>query len=254
MKIFYLDESWNTGNDLDNLDQPIHFINGIWIDCEDIPKIEKDIRGLEFNFLPYSKNFDFEFHGIEISGGKKYFKHFNIEDRLKLFESLMNIFKKYDIKFFSQWINKQYLKKRYDNPYHPHHLSFMYIIEKIDIYLEENNDKGLIIMDKNLENEQNIIDNFQEYKNNWTPFGFRRNITSLIDTVYYTDSYNSHIMQLSDVIWYIYSVYKTSEYLWNIKGSNYVRKTLFWYYEDIIGRKRYCDIEPKSSSRTRNYQ
>jgi len=89
MKIFYLDESWNTGNDLENSEQPIHFINGIWIDCEDIPKIEKEIKWLEFNFLPYSRNFDFEFHGIEIAGWKKYFKHFNIEDRLKLFDSLI---------------------------------------------------------------------------------------------------------------------------------------------------------------------
>ena len=130
----------------------------------------------------------------------------------------------------------------------------MYIIEKIDMYLQEIGDKWLIIMDKNLENEQNIIDNFQEYKNNGTSFGFKRNITSLIDTVYYTDSYNSHIMQLSDVVGYIFSIYKTSEYHGNIEKSNYVRKTLFWYYDLILWKKRYADIEPKSPNRTRRYE
>ena len=137
MKIFYCDESWNTWNNLESLDQPIHYINWIWIDCDDIQKIEKEIKGLEINFLPYSKNFDFEFHWIEIVWWKKYFKKFNIEDRLKLFEWLVKIFAKYDIVFFSQWVNKKFLKSRYDNPYHPHYLSFMYIVEKIDMYLDD---------------------------------------------------------------------------------------------------------------------
>jgi hypothetical protein len=68
MLLFYLDESGNTGNDLDNIEQPIHFINGIGVDFADIPAIEKDMRNLEINFLPYSQNYDFEFHGIEIAG------------------------------------------------------------------------------------------------------------------------------------------------------------------------------------------
>lgn len=104
-------------------------------------------------------------------------------------------------------------------------------------------------MDKNLETEQNIIDNFQEYKISGTPFGFRRNINSLIDTVYYTDSYNSLMMQLSDVIWYIYSIYNTSLYLENLDSANYVRKELFKYYQTIVDKSYYLDIEPKSAKR-----
>jgi hypothetical protein len=75
-------------------------------------------------------------------------------------------------------------------------------------------------MDKNLETEQNIINNFQDYKVHGTPFGFKRKaLTQLIDTVYYTDSHNSYLMQLSDVVGYIYGAYKTAELLWQIEGS-----------------------------------
>lgn len=250
MMLFYLDESWNTWNDLENKEQPIHFINWIWVNFNDIQNIEKDMKSLEINFLPYSWNFDFEFHAIDMAWWKKYFKNFKIEDRLKAFEWLINIFEKYDIKFFSQGINKHFLKSKYDNPYHPHYLSFMYLIEKIDRFLEDNYKKGLIIMDKNLETEQNIINNFQDYKKNWTSFWLRKkSINCLIDTVYYTDSYNSYLMQLSDVIWYIYWAHKTASYLLNLEKSWFMRKELFKHYEKIIAKKHYIDIEPKSSSR-----
>lgn len=246
MYFLYLDESGNTGNDLKNKDQPIHYISWILVNCNDIQKIEKDILGLEINFLPYSKNFDFEFHGVELAMGKGYFKNFNIQDRLKLVESLVGIFKKYDIKFFSQWINKADLAEKYVNPYHPHYLSFMYIIEKIDKHLSDIWEKGLVIMDKNIDTEQNIIDNFQEYKNTGTSFWFKRErITNLIDTVYYTDSYNSHLMQLSDVIGYLYSIYITTDYLWKLDSTNYVKKQLFQHYSIIKSQSIYLDIEPK---------
>ncbi|MDD3794070.1 MAG: DUF3800 domain-containing protein [Candidatus Gracilibacteria bacterium] len=254
MMLFYLDESGNTGNDLENKEQPIHFINGIGVNFNDIQNIEKDMKNLEINFLPFSQNFDFEFHAIDMAGGKKYFKNFKIDERLKAFEGLINIFEKYDIKFFSQGINKQYLKSKYDNPYHPHYLSFMYLIEKIDRFLEDNDKKGLIIMDKNLETEQNIINNFQDYKKNGTSFGLRKkSINCLIDTVYYTDSYNSYLMQLSDVIGYIYGAYKTASYLGNIEKSGFMRKELFKHYEKIIAKKQYIDVEPKSSSRVTRF-
>ncbi len=246
MYLIYLDESWNTWNDLDNKEQPIHFISGIVVPFSKIQEIEKDIMKLDINFLPYSKNFDFEFHWVELAGWKKYFKYFKIEDRLKCIEWLVNIFIKYNIKFFSQWINKYFLKENYKNPYHPHYLSFMYLIEKVDNFLEKEHKKWLIIMDRNLDTEQNIINNFQEYKNHWTSFWFSKSrITSLIDTVYYTDSYNSYLMQLSDVIWYIYSIYKTSDYLGKLENSWYVRKKLFNYFENIKKQAIYIDIEPK---------
>ena len=254
MLIFYLDESWNTWKDLDNEEQPIHFISWIWVDFNDIPKIEKDMRNLEINFLPYSQNFDFEFHWIDLAWWKKYFKNFKIEDRLNAFEWLVSIFCKYKLSFFSQWINKKYLKTKYVNPHHPHYLSFMYLIEKIDRYLENRDKKWLVIMDKNLETEQNIINNFQDYKKNWTPFWFKRNsITNLIDTVYYTDSYNSYLMQLSDVIWYIYSAYKTTELLNKVENSGYFRKKIFSHFDKIMENSIYTDIEPKNSIRKWNF-
>lgn len=244
MYLIYLDESWNTWNDLDNKEQPIHFISGIAIPFENIQKIEREMIDLEINFLPYSKNFDFEFHWVELAWWKKYFKNFKIEERLKVIDGLINIFIKHDIKFFSQWINKNFLKSNYSNPPHPHYLAFMYLIENLDIFLENEDKKWLIIMDKNLDTEQNIIDSFQEYKNNNSSFGLSKNkITNLIDTVYYTNSYNSHLMQLSDVIWYIYSIFEVSKHFWKLWKSNYVREQLFSYHSTILWKSIYIDIK-----------
>lgn len=79
-------------------------------------------------------------------------------------------------------------------------------------------------------------------------FIWKKSINCLIDTVYYTDSYNSYLMQLSDVIWYIYWAYKTASYLWNVEKSWFMRKELFKHYGKIVAKKQCIDIEPKRST------
>lgn len=219
--------------DFDNLEQPIHFVSWIVIHESLIQDIDKDITELYHLFLPYSKNFDFEFHWIDIAWWKKYFKNFKIEERLLLIEKLVNIFTKYSIYFFSYWLDKQKHKNKYWVPYHPHVVCFARLLKIIEDFLWEKNEKWLLIMDKNDENKQNIINEFQSYKLKWIWFRDRRvDLNCIIDTVYYTESYNSQLMQLSDVIGYIYANYIVSKFQ-SKQTINYVKQNLISYIETI---------------------
>jgi hypothetical protein len=235
MYLIYLDEAGNTWKDLANKEQPIHYISGIWVHEDDVYNIDKAIKSLYPLYEPYSQNFDFEFHWIDIVGGRKYFKHFSIEERLKTIKSLVGIYKKYNITFFSYGLNKLAHKHQYINPYHPHNVVFARILEDIDQFLQQKKERWLIIMDRNDDTGQKIINDFWSYKEKgiwfWT---WRLVLKNLIDAVYYADSYNSNILQLADVIGYIYSSYYTHQYVSDgLSPLNYTKQQIFSHIKDI---------------------
>jgi len=242
MYLFYLDESWNTGLDLDNEQQPIHYISWFWVKDDDIKWLDSAIKTILPMFLPVSQNYDFEFHWIDLVWWKRYFKKFEISKRLKALDALVSIFERHNVTFFSYGISKKAHKKQYVHPYHPHNVVFKELIEQIDEFLDDKNDQWILIMDRNDDVGQDIINDFQTYKDKGTWFGWRkRELKNLVDTVYYTESYNSNILQLADVVWYIYSAYHTAHHLnwWNLDGVNYVRKEMFKLVSRVEARSHY---------------
>ncbi len=243
MYFIYLDESGNTGMNLRDADQPIHFISGVTIPKDKAQKIENSIKSFLPIFLPHSQNYDFEFHGVELFNGKKYFQHYKLQERLNIFEKFVEIAEHYEINFFSQGINKSKFEKKYKTPFHPHNVAFMYLIEKIETYLKEKKVLGMVIMDRCKGLEQKIINDFRYYKDNGTSFGaFKKDIEQFIDNVMYVESFNSYLIQFSDVLSYIY----TSNYVSNFlkKPISYHRKFIESLSKRIEKLSKYISIEP----------
>lgn len=233
MYLIYLDESGNTWFDLKNTDQPIHFISWIAVHDSLISTIDKQINALYPLFAPFSQNFDFEFHWIDIAWWRESFKKFTIEQRLQAIKALVDIFVNNKLVFFSYGINKLAHADQYKYPFHPHNVTFARLIETIEDFLRTKKEQWLIIMDKTENMEQVIINDFQQYKRQWIWYwGWKTEIKFLIDTVYYTESYNSNLLQLSDILWYIYSIFHTFQYVW-WKSPNYVKQSLFNYIKVI---------------------
>jgi hypothetical protein len=121
----------------------------------------------------------------------------------------------------------------------------MYLIEKIDAHLEKLGQRGIIVMDKCKDTEQQIINDFRGYRESGTKFGdFKRDIKHLVDTVMYVDSFNSHIIQLSDVLGYIYASQQLSDYLGQ-KAVTYHKQFIKKLYTRMIPLVRYSDIQPR---------
>ncbi len=244
MYFIYLDESGNTGKDHTSINQPIHFISGVAIKRDCMQKVENDVKRLLPNFLPHSQNYDFEFHGEEMFRGKKYFKHHELEKRLSAFNAIVDIAKNNSLIFFSQGIDKKKHNRKYINPYHPHNVAFMYLIEKIDKFLEEKNAFGVVVMDKGNNLEQEIINDFDYYKESGTAYGsFSREIKFFLDNVFYVESHNSYLLQIADVIGYIYSSKRLSDRGIGNKNS-YHRKYILSLYNEMKDLIRYKAIDP----------
>lgn len=245
MYLIYLDETGNTGKNLDDPNQPIHTISGIIIHEDKIQEIEQSVKQLSSVFLPYSQNFDFEFHGNSLFQGKGYFQHFGLADRLNVFEKMVELTERHNIPFFAQSIDKQKHKDKYSTPFHPHNVAFMYLIEKIDGHLEQLGERGIVVMDKCRDTEQQIINDFTTYKESGTKFGhFKREINQLVDTVMYVDSFNSNVVQMADVLSYIHASCQLMEYR-DESPTNYHKHFIHSLNKRLKSAVKYSDIQPK---------
>ena len=52
MYLFYIDESGNTGRDLDSPEQPVHWLVGVGVESTRLPKVERDLRHFGSALLP----------------------------------------------------------------------------------------------------------------------------------------------------------------------------------------------------------
>ncbi len=252
MYFIYLDEAGNTGEDLKNLDQPVHFISGVVLEISQMKEVENGIKSLLPKFLPYSQNFDFEFHGCDIIAGKNYFKHFKIKERLEIFEHFVDLAIKHNIKLLCQGTDKEKHLKKYHYPIHPHNVCFMYLIEKIDSYLDSQKSNGVLIMDKCEQYEQKIINDCRYYRENGSKFGAFKNLegkfdfshkkSNIIDNVMYVDSFNSYFMQLADTLTYIYTSNLVNTRL--NKNKSYIRNRLLELSKKIEPLFVYKSISP----------
>ncbi|EKE29693.1 MAG: hypothetical protein ACD_2C00119G0004 [uncultured bacterium (gcode 4)] len=246
MYLIYLDESWNTGKDFMNARQPIHFISGILVSEDCIDPICKKLKSLEKMFSP-KKIPKFEFHWSDMALWKGIFAGFNEELRIDTFLKILTIIEKSDLLFISQWIDKAKLFEKYKTPLHPHNLAFMYLVEKIDDFLVKSDSRWLLIMDNNEDRKQRVINDFSSFKDKETYFGYwKKKITNVIDSVYYTESYNSPLMQLADVIWYLHAYLMVSKHKWTYNKTQINKRIIFERLEKILKKKTYySNIKPR---------
>lgn len=203
MKLIYIDESGNTGTRIDDTGQPYHLLIALVVDDFNVRAIENEIRllGLK-HFGSLSQNTDFEFHGYEIHKGKgRYFSKIKIEKRIEIIEDLLSIVKNYKLQIVYTLINKLTAKSKL----HPHQLGFLFLIERIEDYLVRENSLGLLIADENRDIEQRLIDDLERFKTVDTGFGYRpTKALHIIDSLHFVKSNNNHLIQLADVVAYIF--------------------------------------------------
>ena len=147
MYFFYIDESGNTGRALDSPEQPIHWLIGVGVEATRLPSVERDLRDLARHYCPTeARDPDFEFHGSAIFHGRRPFDHLTPQKRVDLYDQLLSVVPRHDVKVFVRGIHKKRhrdraARKRY-SPDHPHRLGFMFLVERIDRWLEENQPGG----------------------------------------------------------------------------------------------------------------
>lgn len=209
MQFIFIDETGNSGFDLDNDEQPFHILFGVIIEHKLLPTIQNELLDIAKEHYENFDKSDFEFKGFDLFKGKSFNKDKKVDERIDITEKILQIFLKYELKTITTIIDKNTLKRKYTNPMHPHQLAFRFMVEKFESYLIENNRYGLMVCDEIKEHEQSLIEDLESFKRQGTSIGNYENVVcqNILDSVHYVKSHNSLGIQLCDVGTYFMGKY-----------------------------------------------
>ena len=131
-----------------------------------------------------------------------------------LYRQLLSVVPQHNLQVFVRGIHKKRhrnraVRRRY-SPDHPHRLGFMFLVERIDRWLEEIQPDGpedrplygLLVADEQRSVERDIIESLPHWRESGTDFGFRK-IRYLLDTLHTVPSHDSWLIQLVDCLAYL---------------------------------------------------
>lgn len=210
---FYVDESGNTGSNLDSVDQPIHWLVALGLAPSAVRSVEDSMSSIAQRYFPMrSWEPDFEFHGSDLFSGRDESRDLSPTQRVSLYDEILNLVPEHDVKLFIRGIDKlRHRDRAMENGYppdHPHRLAFMYLIERLDEWLEARQPAegapaqyGLLAVDEQREMGREIVESFVFWRNWGTDHGYRnRDILYFIDCVHYVPSHDSWLIQLADCV------------------------------------------------------
>lgn len=219
MRLFYIDESGNTGTKHD-VNEPIHWLAAVGISASAVKAIENQMLSLALKYFPgRARRPDFEFHGSDLFSGRGECNGIAPAQRIKVYEEMMQLLSNYDCVLFIRGIDKQLHQQRAREksyiPEHPHQLASRYLFERIDEWLQNQQVNGqeplygLLVADEQKEVERDAVKNFASWREWGTQRGYRaRNIDFLIDTIHYVPSQDSWLIQLADCVVFLRNRYE----------------------------------------------
>jgi hypothetical protein len=220
MYLFYIDESGNTGADLAAADQPVHWMVALGVAPVAVKSIEAEMLELALEWFPErARSPEFEFHGSHLYARRGDCRALSPERAVALYRALLEVFARGDCHLFMAGIDKAGLKQRAESgryvPDHPYRLAFMYLVERIDRWLDERSaesrreELGLLVADEQKEVHREMIASFARWREEGTQYSARRKpIRNLVDTVHYVPSHDSWLIQLADCVAYLFSRYR----------------------------------------------
>jgi hypothetical protein len=160
MHLVYLDESGQTGTNLNDPFQPIFLLGALLVPESAWLPLEKDLKTAIDKHFPEPRPDDFEIHATEISNARKpYFKKFPVSHRLAFRDDWFRVAQNHKLKLVYRAISK----KRFANwslkkfgpgvAINPHVAAFPLVARVVDDLLKSLPDSplGIFISDENRE-------------------------------------------------------------------------------------------------------
>lgn len=176
---------------------PYYWLGAIVADADLIWTLERQVNDLaEDVFGTRMLTRDTEFHASAIMNAHGHFKGWDLNPRIDLMKRLTSIFGS------APGLAKVYVRM---NPAkmvssNVEDMAFMFLVERVDGYLRQANSPGVLIGDR--ENETiagQFAENLSAYRANGTKFEYGQELTYLLDTVHFTHSHHSRMLQLADL-------------------------------------------------------
>lgn len=140
-----------------------------------------------------------EFHAADLMNGHEHFKGWPLDKRLDVLKRLITIFGS------TPDLLKVYVRMNVDKMLSSDHekMAFMFLAERVNDLLTVKNMPGILIGDR----ENNTVSGtfavqLSMFRTQGTKYDFGKQLTHLLDTVHFTDSHHSRMLQLADLhVW-----------------------------------------------------
>ncbi|MDZ4781766.1 MAG: DUF3800 domain-containing protein [Planctomycetia bacterium] len=203
MHLVYLDESGNTGTDLENANQPI-FVLGALIVPEGVwGAVTGALEAAVKRHFPDLASDGVEIHGSELRSGRTHFKGVPVSARLALRDDWLRIANDSGLKFVFRAIEKARFQKWAISSLgtgitiNPHVAAFALVARVVDAYLQGLSDAtlGMFISDENKEVVHDVEKSISALRVMEGPLQLVR----IIEKGFFIDSSKSRVLQLCDV-------------------------------------------------------
>lgn len=207
MHFFYIDESGDTGRDLDNAQQPIFVLGGISVRDESWRKLTDAVQSAISDYWGGAVPKDFELHSEELLTQTGRFAGAKREECNKLALGLLDLLREHRHAVHMVAIDKPLLKQHGKSDAHekfdclvPYLLSYNYLVTYVERYVKKilgNSARGLFIIDEKDEHLESI-DEITRYRRFDIP-NVRR-LKWLVEFSHPTDSARHPLIQLTDLV------------------------------------------------------
>lgn len=201
----YVDEAGNTGKNLDDMNQPYHYVGAILIPEDKWRAVKDDLDGIANYVLEKGIGSDYiELHGSSIYLGSDPWRQATKEFRHEIYRAALELLVQYDLWIVYGCCNKPELKRRgYPKPLPPQYIAFWLCLERIADYINRNGSLGFIVADDTDHRlRTTTLKVLSDYRKNGPPFGKEVDISCVIDTVHFMHSHESRHLQLCDLALY----------------------------------------------------
>lgn len=225
MLITYFDEvKYHKGK------QNFYWLAGITVDALAVWKMEKQVNDLAQEVFGSSKlTKGTEFHASVILGGREHFKGWGWPLRIELIKRLITILGSYvetDIGKIHVKLDPSLMTLEPDFE----KVAFMFFVERVQMHLKEKNQPGILIGDR----ESDLLsgkysEHLSGFRASKTKYAYGKELENLIDTVHFTHSHHSRMIQLADL------------YVWLLQ-FNWTAQKDSWHKQQILDHARTTHI------------
>lgn len=199
MKLIYFDEVKPKKED-----SGYFWLGGLSIDARKAKAISEEISEIsKEHFGIPNIGRETEFHAAEIYHRKGIFKPWNdIAKRIELLAKLLKVLDDEEIhKIYVRIDIEKFRKKGHLGPVDE--IAFMFFCERANALMRSEKEFGMLIGDRESDKvAHQYSSNLSNWQNNQTEYQFGSKITNLVDTVHFTQSHLSRLLQLADIfIW-----------------------------------------------------
>lgn len=202
----YMDEAGNTGEKIDDLSQPFHYVGGLLVDEKSWKTIATEMRRIAIDALGEAavKQPGFKFHGNQLFTGNGPWKGIAPERRLAIYSACMTLIYRNHCRLIYGKCDKAKLR-RYSQPMHPHEVGFWLCLERAARYASNSNSLVSLIAATHKYGLSKVAqDCLTRYRTQGAPFGRTVDIEHVVDQVQFIGSAQSPHLQLCDLwLWVI---------------------------------------------------